>query len=372
MFDVCVGGDVHDIAEDLVAEGVVRSVLAKTYSGVVISPPHGTFAGAGDGPGAGHRTLRGAEPPDLYGVPGLTPEEKEATRLETLLAMRAVLVAGACADIGVPWSLRCPAAKPGLPSMLNLPEVKALLERPGATDATIMQHRLGAPTPEPVTFRGTVRFEGPPAGSGPQELNRIVVDGLIAAAGAASAAGGAQAPPRKRGRPEGRGESTPSGGTAAVSPSEALLRAQTAREARRPPAPSAAGSLAAAALEPARVQFTARLRGDRQDPRELRRQQDRDSLAGLRNAADAVLRIDGHRKLGPILREFFDRVLDRDVALEAALLRAVEAQRQNEGAHDPGPSEVELDRVRAQLARVLCTEDTGPVDTGVSLWSAGS
>ena len=43
--------------------------------------------------GAGPRPIRGERPPDIYGLPGLTPGEKKKVREGTACALRAVEMA---------------------------------------------------------------------------------------------------------------------------------------------------------------------------------------------------------------------------------------------------------------------------------------
>ena len=57
------------------------------------------------------------------------------------------------------------------------------------------------------------------------------------------------------------------------------------------------------------MRFTDKLRGEQADARELRDRVDGQSLAGLRNTAEAISRLPVHRQLGSILPQLFANVL---------------------------------------------------------------
>ena len=57
------------------------------------------------------------------------------------------------------------------------------------------------------------------------------------------------------------------------------------------------------------ISFTAKLRGEQPNAKELRQEEDRRSLAGLRNTTEAIARLPGDVDLGRILADFFRKVL---------------------------------------------------------------
>ena len=53
------------------------------------------------------------------------------------------------------------------------------------------------------------------------------------------------------------------------------------------------------------IKYTTRIRGVQLNAKELRAQEDKRSLAGVRNAAEAITRLPGHLELGKMLAKFF-------------------------------------------------------------------
>jgi len=99
--------------------------------GSLWSPTCSTFSRArteGDG---GPRPLRGPHVPDLLGLPGLEPAEKEKVRLGTLLGNRAADGISAQNQASAPWILENPPEYDEFPSLFRLPAmVETLAERP--------------------------------------------------------------------------------------------------------------------------------------------------------------------------------------------------------------------------------------------------
>ena len=92
----------HHLLDDLIWDGIIKDVEAGVYDGVLMAPPCGTFCRAlrGEGP-TGPRSIRTIFKP--YGVKDMSPQEKEAARVGTALALRALDMAGICESRGIPW-----------------------------------------------------------------------------------------------------------------------------------------------------------------------------------------------------------------------------------------------------------------------------
>jgi hypothetical protein len=111
-----------------------------------------------------------------------------------------------------------------------------------------------------------------------------------------------------------------------------------------------------------KVVFSENLRGTLPNAKELRQQEDRGALAGMRNAATAVDRLPGHADVGWIIGRIITSALDTVPGLMTSALSAIDPGRC--GDVDPlttGPSQTALDEVRRRLAKVLGTDDVGPV-----------
>ncbi|CAK0821560.1 unnamed protein product, partial [Prorocentrum cordatum] len=272
-------GGVHDIREDIVFEGVLEEIRCGTFAAVHLEPPRTTFDVSVPGPraegrGGARKRLRGCGPPEIYGLRGLTPQEKDGVRGDTLLAIRSFDIGRLCSALGIPWGLRSPAQPPGSPSMFALPEAESLMELAGVGDVTI--------------------------GVGPQLSS--ILRGSVPAAGF----------------------------------------------------PSAVASV---------EELHQRLA---EDPKQRRRAEDEQPLGGLRNAADAVAKINGHCRLGPLLRQYFDKFLDRRPDVEHDILLAVSQQASGGAAADHrGPCPSSVDTARRGLQRILQAESGCEIDTGV-------
>ena len=72
--------------------------------------------------------MRRDRPPDIFGLPGLDPKEKEAVRFGTLLAHRKAEALAVAHSKGLPFWAETPARRPGKPSVFKLPKFPAVLE----------------------------------------------------------------------------------------------------------------------------------------------------------------------------------------------------------------------------------------------------
>jgi hypothetical protein len=77
----------HDLADEGIWNEIRQDIVGGKYHGGGNAPPCSTFCG-NRGYGPGPRVLRGVAPPELYGLANLRPEEKEAVRTGTCLALR--------------------------------------------------------------------------------------------------------------------------------------------------------------------------------------------------------------------------------------------------------------------------------------------
>ena len=77
----------HDLLDQGLWGNVENNLEEGKYDGGMNAPPCGTFCANRSNDG-GPRALRGPEPPDLYGIKGLVPKEKESVRQGTCLALR--------------------------------------------------------------------------------------------------------------------------------------------------------------------------------------------------------------------------------------------------------------------------------------------
>lgn len=123
-------GEEYDVANENIAKKWEHMLDKGQVDAVLAPPPCSTFSRARTGPG-GPRPLRGAAGRDRYGLPHLRPEEKEATRLGTLLAIRAQRLCALAHAMGVPWIVENPEEKPGWPSLFGLDEWLELIGREG-------------------------------------------------------------------------------------------------------------------------------------------------------------------------------------------------------------------------------------------------
>ena len=139
--------------QDLLDEGRWAAIIADTeadkYGGIGMCPPCSTFSGGRRNDG-GPRPLRGEEPPDIYGLQDLTPEEKESVRIGTLLALRSKDAFMEAYRRNLPGWFETPKRRPGKPSVFKLPEIKLEFCIPGARCKAFVQCHLGARSTKPT------------------------------------------------------------------------------------------------------------------------------------------------------------------------------------------------------------------------------
>ena len=148
-----VNGDHQNLADEEVWTSVLQKLTS--CSGAVCGPPCSTFSRARrnrPGEQRGPRPVRGPTGADRYGLPGLTPAEKEQVRIGTLLGLRALEAAQLLHGRGAPWVVEQPLAKEGEISLFNLDEWLEFRGRPGVKQRDIVQCVLGAQTSKPTTL----------------------------------------------------------------------------------------------------------------------------------------------------------------------------------------------------------------------------
>merc|ERR1712025_677996 len=103
-----------------------------------MSPPCSTFSPARCVPG-GPGPIRGKEAPQIFGLPGITPADREKCRKGTLLAHRCADVADLCDEIGMPWAAEAPLIRKSFPSAFKLPRWLAIRARSSTKQADLEQ-----------------------------------------------------------------------------------------------------------------------------------------------------------------------------------------------------------------------------------------
>ena len=158
--------ELHDPNMDLLDEGVfetyIRSLQSRKFDASLMSMPSSSFS---PGPGelsSGCYPLRGIGDNDIYGLPGLSLEQKEIARVGTILALRGASVAELCLKLGLPWICFTPMLKEGHPSVLLLPEWKAIIAKETVKMVNIVQGELGLPTQKGTAIWGTASLHDLP------------------------------------------------------------------------------------------------------------------------------------------------------------------------------------------------------------------
>ncbi len=159
--------EVHDLISDAFYYDLLGRVEQGEFDAALIATPCETFSMARQllpGETHGPRALRGPSKPDLYGLPGLRPFEKEQCRKGTLLAVRSMEIASRFKAQRKKWILENPyPLRDDEPSVFNLDEARELLNdtdhdiKEGAATALIRsdQCRDGADCCKPTGLMGT-------------------------------------------------------------------------------------------------------------------------------------------------------------------------------------------------------------------------
>ena len=158
-FDV-VNGQEQDLADQVLFDELLGRVKRRHYDAGMCSPPCSTFSRI-RGKGKGPRALRSASGPGRYGLPGLTPEEKEAVRLGTLLGIRARDLCSAFQDAELPWLNESPPQEEGQTSLFGLDEWIELSEAAHAVRNFVCQCMYGATLTKSTELRGNFAVREP-------------------------------------------------------------------------------------------------------------------------------------------------------------------------------------------------------------------
>ena len=106
----------------------------------------------GDGPSP----LRGPEAPDIYGLPGLSPDDKEKVRLGTACALRALAMAMILHEAGKPWWIETPMPRDGHPSVFKLPEYIDFFDKAGINIQVTAQCNYGSDFKKMTAFASNI------------------------------------------------------------------------------------------------------------------------------------------------------------------------------------------------------------------------
>ena len=162
MVDVELDAHLMDLLDEAIFDTYTADLGDLKYDAALMSMPCATFSSGRASDDGGPIPLRGASAQDIYGLPGLSLRDKEATRIGTILALRGATVAKLCCERGLPWIGETPEMKEGQPSVLRLPEWQAILVATDVRRKTIVQCELGSVARKATELWGTVSLEGLP------------------------------------------------------------------------------------------------------------------------------------------------------------------------------------------------------------------
>ena len=144
---------VRSLEHDLLDEGrwsSIREELCEArYDGLGNAAPCSTFS-AGRKYDGGPRPLRGEYEPEIFGLKGLTPEEKTKVREGTLIAMRCFEACGIMHKLNRPFWFETPARQTGEPSVFKLPVAVETVALAGVDVRKFMQCMLEAISTKPT------------------------------------------------------------------------------------------------------------------------------------------------------------------------------------------------------------------------------
>ena len=320
MIDLKVDPVECDILEDTVWDGVAIRILNGIYDACLIAAPTSTSGvargGQGGDRGVAPPAVRGEFSPDIYGLPGLSPHDKEIVRKGTLLALRSRQAAGVFCDLGRPWAWEAPAVETGCPSIFKLPEVLELDSVPGVRDFMLPRRVLRAGCLKNAAVKSFKLCLDLPCET---DLNLEVARAVVAAILAS------------------RGDAT------APTPQVRQLPAQHAGQPR--------------------VQFANPLRGRTGQDIEAKAMEDWNCLAGMRDCARAVQRLPGILKAGAIVNQLLDKVLSSDATLAPSVSELLSG-RMDDDALQLASARLDeaLGRPRDLLGKILGCSDVSAVD----------
>ena len=149
-----VNGEAYDLADDATYQLLKQRISQGEFDGGLLGPPCHTVSNARRDSDGGPRPLRLSGDRDIYGRPGLSPEEKEDVRMGTLLALRAADTFMIFYELGKPVILEQPSRPEhgDAISMLNLPEFKRILKLGGVQHSKVAQCNYGAASEKPTSL----------------------------------------------------------------------------------------------------------------------------------------------------------------------------------------------------------------------------
>ena len=103
---------------------------------------------------SGPQALRDDTTTGIYGLPDLSPKDKVAVQVGTLLAVRGSVAAMHAAAHHMPWIAETPKVSDGHPSVFKLPSWQSLATTRGYTTCDTDQCMMGAPSTKPTTLVG--------------------------------------------------------------------------------------------------------------------------------------------------------------------------------------------------------------------------
>ena len=110
--------------------------------------------------------MRGGYAPEIFGLKGLTVEEKQAVKVGTTCALRAFEQAWEMEKRGLPWAIESCDLRQGHPHVFKLPQAIDLANKTGAGLLRFYQCRFGSVTAKPsvllyngMTFSEALGFQ---------------------------------------------------------------------------------------------------------------------------------------------------------------------------------------------------------------------
>lgn len=134
----------HDLADDSVWAGFMERVRADEFFGAGGGAPCSSFSAGRSAYDGGLPPLRRECPPDLFGLAGPTPEEKETVRLCTLLAHRKAELFEIAYGKGMPFWGETQQWWQGHPSVVKLRRFVAIAKPEGVEITGMVQCADGA------------------------------------------------------------------------------------------------------------------------------------------------------------------------------------------------------------------------------------
>ena len=312
----------EEVAEDFTYEELNKEVSDGNFTHAFVVPPGRTFTSA----------LRGNTPPEVYGFKSISVGDKNEVRTETLTVLRAAEIITKFHELGRPWLFENNVDSE--PNVFMLPEVRNLLLLPGVSVTRFFHCSDDAHHNAGSRIVGNV------------PLHSLDTDMLT--------------------QKENYFSSALRKGCASMCkhwafPILRLLLLENGEQ--RGKRENSSLNLEPEARQ--KISYTVKLRGEQLNAKELRALDDKQALAGLRNASEAISRIPGHIELGTILASLFRKILRQSPRLRELLVLLGSGQ-STPDTQEGLSAELETLLVSARecLAKVLRCSDTEPVNMG--------